>query len=650
MFSLAPKSRHLSALSAGFLAIAGPAALFAQEAQKTPEARKAPEAAPEPGRDGLVKLAELPERFFQVQDEAGFLWQALDNGALLAGESQYFQSGLNLIVDGNPFQPGTAQASESAGSEGRVAVRLEESRESVALTRELWFDRKRSGVRVWDRLTNPGTTERRYEVILRTTYPFAWQSLHGTGGGLLGTEPALRPGDLSLAVHFSPSEGRHDTIFILGSEKGGQVPEIKASANSRELAFSYSVTVPPGQSRSLLHWVLQRNLSDLSEDAAALSPFLQGGQWIDAGLDEKARASVVNLAPESFPSTPVAASGLKGLVALNQLTDETGLYRRGEDMLWLGPSNGIAGVLNRDGQITLSTALVGEVEIPFARIAAIRGAAERGGPVVVYLRDGRVYSGSISAGVLTWTTQGAVAESLDAGAFHLLLLATGAEDGTLPAGATHFLQLTSGTVLAIAPEATERLEWASPQGPRSDEWSKLVELRRQRESPAGWRSRWQDGSSVTILLRAAPLRVKTVGAGVLELPPVLVDRLWSAGTEPVLKQMEGDALLDFSELPAGIGPQTGVLLRGNQVLAAELAPGSLVLVDGTTRTPVDTARITGLLRSTDPELPRKVEIYLAGGERLVGEIADLSLAFVRGGATVEIPSGSILSYRNPSSP
>ncbi|MBU6178725.1 MAG: hypothetical protein KGR69_03635, partial [Verrucomicrobia bacterium] len=36
-----------------------------------------------------VRLAELPERFFQIQDEAGFFWQALDNGALISGDTQY---------------------------------------------------------------------------------------------------------------------------------------------------------------------------------------------------------------------------------------------------------------------------------------------------------------------------------------------------------------------------------------------------------------------------------------------------------------------------------------------------------------------------------------------------------------------------------
>src|SRR5690606_10904686 len=82
----------------------------------------------ESGAPGPARLAELPERFFQVQDEAGFLWQALDNGALLSGDTQYLQSGLNLIVDGEPFAPSAATASEPGSGGERIAVRLDETR------------------------------------------------------------------------------------------------------------------------------------------------------------------------------------------------------------------------------------------------------------------------------------------------------------------------------------------------------------------------------------------------------------------------------------------------------------------------------------------------------------------------------------------
>ena len=173
---------------------------------------------------GPVRLAELPERFFQVQDEAGFLWQALDKGALLSGDAQYLQSGLNLIVDGEPFNPSEAFVSEPGSGAERVSVRLEEKRGEALVARDLWFDTRRSGVRVWDAFTNTGKSERTFSVVLRTTYPFAWQSLHGTGGAVLGNEsaPLLRPEDISLGVHFSPPDGRHDTFFLFGSEKGGQ--------------------------------------------------------------------------------------------------------------------------------------------------------------------------------------------------------------------------------------------------------------------------------------------------------------------------------------------------------------------------------------------------------------------------------------------
>ena len=55
-----------------------------------------------------VEIREIPDRFFAVQDSSGFFWQAFGNGALVSGDAQYLQSGLNLLVDGVAFAPGRA--------------------------------------------------------------------------------------------------------------------------------------------------------------------------------------------------------------------------------------------------------------------------------------------------------------------------------------------------------------------------------------------------------------------------------------------------------------------------------------------------------------------------------------------------------------
>lgn len=587
-----------------------------------------------------------------MQDEAGFLWQALDNGALLSGDTQYLQSGLNLIVDGEPFAPSVAAASEPGAGGERIVVRLEETRPGLSISRDLWFDTRRSGVRVWDAFVNTGDTEVSLEVVLRTTYPFAWQSLHGTGGGVLGAEPGLvaRPEDISLGVHFSPSDGRHDTFFLFGSEKGGQKPDLKASVNSRELIFAYTVQVPAGQSRSLVHWVLQRNLPEVSQDLAAFAPFVQRGQWIDAGLDPKAFAQVANLAPEAFPATTVPPARLRWLVALNELTDRLGVSRRGEDLLWLGPSNAISGSLDREGTITVESHLRGPTETPVAAIAAIRGGAGQGTPTAVYLRDGRVLTGDVVKGALRWTTKEAPgSEVLDLASLHLVLCATAPEDGAAPANTTHFLQLANGSVLAIAPGGAATLDWIAPWGRETVPWASLRELVRESGASPKVRILTKDGSSFAVVLPPGALTVPTADGRNVEVPAALVERLWTPDEPLRLAFPKGD-WIDFSEVPEGIGSADGVLLAGNHLVAGTLAPASIALRDGATRMQVQSDRIESIVRSVDPEAPGRFLFVLGGGERLSGEPLDPYLVLDRPGGPLELPLVQVLAYRKALSP
>jgi hypothetical protein len=132
----------------------------------------AQEAAKGPAEPAPVVLNELPERFFQIQDDAGFLWQALDNGALISGDTQYLQSGLNLIVDGEPFAPTTGAVRDPSLGAEKIDVRLDEKRAGLTISRDFWFDTRRSGVRLLDSFTNTGSSERTLSVVVRTTYPF----------------------------------------------------------------------------------------------------------------------------------------------------------------------------------------------------------------------------------------------------------------------------------------------------------------------------------------------------------------------------------------------------------------------------------------------------------------------------------------------
>ena len=600
-----------------------------------------------------VKLTEMPERFFQIQDSSGFFWQAHGNGALVSGDVQYLQSGLNLIVGESAFAPIEAFVREPGNGGEKVDVRLIENRSTIVITRDLWFDTRRSAVRVFDSLTNISTTPLTVPVALRTTYPFAWQSLHGSGGGLLSNDPTLRLGarDYSIGIHFSPTEGRHDTLLVVGSEKGGQKPELKASANSRELTFLYTLVIPPGESRSLLHWIMQRNLSGVSDDQTATSPFLQGDKLIVPEVEAKWFASVVNFAPSAFQVESTAPAQIKSLVSLNDLTDRIGFHRRSEDMLWISPNNQISGIVDREGIITISTIFTGDQDVKISEIAAISGGSGSGRNPLVFLRDGRVLAGPIRKGEIKWSAGGgqmaaASPEIINALDLNLLLFATGPADGVAPAKTTHFLRLIDGTVLALVNGPAAELEWIAPWGREKWRWSDLIEALVVSVPSPRFRVIHKNGSEVSAFLPVGNWVVNTPYAQGIEIPTSAIDRIWVAGGARPDRATETVDWRDFAEVPFGQGPVKGFLLLGSQLLEGSFSDAHFELLAGGNLLRLETAQIAAIRRSVDPESEDLIEVELANGEKLTGQFASPYMKITGTGGEIQIPSSRLLAYRN----
>lgn len=594
-----------------------------------------------------AKLAEIPERFFQVQDELGFFWQAASNGALTSGETQYLQSGLNLLVDGDVFAPAEAWARESD------ELRLIETRPALTITRDLVFDRQRSAVRILDTIANRGNAEARVAVVLRTTYPFAWQSLHGTGGGLLGSDADLRLGerDYSLGVRFNRAEGRHDTFFIVSSEKGALKPGLAASANARELSFSYELSIPPGDSRSLLHWVMQRNLPDAGEDLPALAAFVQRDRLVQPGLTEAEAAKVVNFAPGAFQAETSVPANLRGLLALNGVLDAIGMARRSDDVHWISATNQVSGAMARDRVLTIDLPSGGEREVAVGELAAIRGGTAAGQGGLFYLRDGRVFSGTLASGELLWTPAGGAAGAAEARPLpldevNLLLFSVGPGDGTPPATATHFLQLADGSTHAVKDESGA-WDWIAPWGRTTLPWDELVEAGRA-ASGASWRVVRADGSSWSAMLPQARVTFATVSDEAMEVNAASVRRIWRAGAAQLVIPGFSDRWLDFPEIPSGLAPAEGFLLAGNQLLAGSFAEETLLFADGGRKIPVESAGVVALRRPADGGDTR-FEVELSGGEKLVAEwpAAYFRLLLADGGE-IDLPVSRLRAYRQGS--
>ncbi len=604
------------------------------------------------GSPDPVRITEFPERLFQVQDETGYYWQAFGNGALLSGDTQYLQSGMNLLVNGEAFSPSDALVREPGKTKDRIDIQFSEKRSGYSLTRDLWFDTQRSGVRVFDTFTNLSGSELDLEISLRTTYPFSWQSLHGSGGGLLSSDPALRlgPSDQSLTIHFNQGEGRNDTLLFVASEEVAAKPELRASSNSRELTLIYPVKLSPGESKSLLHWVLQRNLPDLSQDMAALAPFVQGGKLIQPGVDSKLFPQVVNFAPSTFQVETAAPAQLKSLVALNELMDIIGFHRRSEDVLWIGQTNQITGKIMGDSSLSVETPFFGAVRVPLSDIAAIRGGGGQGQSPLIFLRDGRAISGPVTEGEIKWAAGGsslaaASPEVLDLDEVNLILFGTATTDGIPPVKTTHYLQTTDGSVMALAIMPDTGLKFVNPWGSEVIRWADLVEIGYVGFPHQRWQTVRKGGEILTGFFVDEEISVTTASGDKFNVPLSALTRIWVAGTSKLVAGSFTESWVEFSEVPSELGPRTGFILEGGQLLEGDLVEDFIFLSDGRSQLRVGTRQIAAMHRSIIPELSGQMEVELVSGERLNGELAAPYLRVLRRGAEIEIRSSDILAYR-----
>ncbi len=593
-------------------------------------------------------LTDIPDKLFQLQDSQGFFWQASGNGALTSGETQYLQSGLNLIVAGTPFSPSKAEVRAPGEGVETVDVEFSEIREGLAVRRNLWFDADRAGVRVYDTITNSGNVSQTVSVELRTTYPFGWQSLHDLEGELLANEPALRldERDMGLIVRFSPSEGRHDTVFIATSETGGMRPNLKASVNSRELTFAYDLILKTGESKSLLHWILQRNVPEISETGADVAGITQRGRLIRPGVGQADLESLANFGAESFPDETVAPAQLRSLVALNSLTDRIGFHRRSDDLLWINSTNQISGKVSRDAKLTIEAAYVGETTIAMSEVAAIQGGSGMGRIPRIFLRDGQVLVGrTIAEGLGSLT--GAEEDPLDLDQINLLLLGTEANDGAAPEGTDFFLEMKNGTVLASTGAASFSLNVATSWGQESPRITELSEVEFLTTPSPRWRIVSEGGSRFSGFLMGESFTLKVAGGVEVDIPPVAIQKMWRPAQAQSSISQSIEAWLDFDEVPEGLADGEVFLLAGNDLIRGNLGDKYLTLNQGDSFLRIAADRIASISRQfeTVAEEAARFRIHLDNGDRLDGSFEDPYFQIKRGESLVSLPIDRLVAYR-----
>lgn len=593
-------------------------------------------------------LQEIPDRFFQVQDATGFFWQAVGTGALTSGETQYLQSGLNLLVEGDVFAPTEARVLEPGETRAGQLI-LSQKRETLSIRRHLYFDRERSAVRLLDEITNTSGSELSLTVQLRTTFPFGWQSLHGEKGGLLSTDPVLTFGDedQGLVIHFSAAEGRHDTLILCGN--GGAVsPKLIASANRRELTLGYSLTIPAGGSQSLLHWVSQITLPELGDAEERFASFFQAGRLLNSGFDGEDLTGVVNFPKEALPPGDSTGAKAGSLLALNEFLDEVGVHRRATDLLWLSPGSQLSGAVSGNGMFTVPSPAGEPTEISIKDLAAVRGGAGSGMPARLFLRDGTVLLAPVSVRDFTFqSVDDEEAQPLEMDSLRLLLLKAGASDGAIPSGTVGYLQWLDRSVSALL-DAELTLAAVAPWGEVELQLNDLEEISYVTRPAPAHRVIRSDGSRYSVFLKHRNFSTKIARDGEVERNAGEVVRYWRAGREAAAVESVEETWLDFSEVPNESDFGEGFLIRGNNLLSGTFADSEITMESSGTSIRVETSRIRSVRRNPDVTTADSIRyvVELKNGESIEGDVLEDYLNLSHNGGEIRIPTANFYAFRS----
>ncbi len=597
---------------------------------------------PVSGEPRIVEYTELPERFEQVQDTPGGLWQVSGDGALTSGSAPYLPSGMKLFVDGVSFAPDSARLVDDSPAGGVIELTLAGKAGEIPVSRDIWLDRERGGVRLVDTLNNPGKKPLTVRIELKTGFRFPWQNLVGTSGRLLpsASPVLLSRRDRGLAIRFAATDGREDTVLLMRGGEASALPAISASANARELVLAYEVELPAGERRSLLHWVVRRNLGDSGELADLMERFYSRRLLVDARVPGDLVETVVNFASSDFPGQQGPPPGLRNLAPLNEQTDRIGVHRRSQDILWLSPRNQLIGEVSRNARVEIEGEKVG-VEA----IAAIQGGGGMGRIPRVFLRDGRVQAGKVRMEEFSmkigadWTLQRWEPDQLN-----FLLFAWDSSDGIPPKKARFFMELRSGDVLAVS-DFPDGFSIETAWGRNLIAVDRLSEIRYTSRPWPEYRIRESSGSIYGGLVTGEALRfVDHAGVAGAVSPDSLL-RLWRAGTPPEPASPTEFRWAEWEDVPETSLPESGFLLSGNAVIAGTFdGEKPLVFLESGSVIEVDPASIVAMRR-----LPSRTggdfEVECSGGDVIRGRLRDSFVQLRSDDRLWRVPGDQLLAYR-----
>jgi hypothetical protein len=588
------------------------------------------------------KVEPVPRRFGRITDKNGCRWGLRVDGSVgLSGHAEErvgaFDWAHVLAVDGRDF---TMESAETSPERNRVRLRGKAG--DVEVTRDVWIDPERGGVRFIEAVTNSTDALKTIEVLVRTEFGDGVQPLQRLDGRPLA-ENQLGKDDAGVLFMQESASKKPAVLMLLTDPRSESKPRLSGSNTSQRWQATWTLRVPAKTTASIVHWLVQR--ANLTADQArpVVEAFWHANKLLRPEVDGESAKTLVNFSPRSVGgASDASAAGPDGeqlLGPLSRLCERLSVERGKEDVYWMGAGSALTGEV-QGGPLTVESRF-GKLTLPLVEVAAVQGAGGRGRWPRVFLRDGTVLPGALVLpdwkviGAKGWTIKVA-SETLEA-----LVLRVSPIDGIVTPPPTAVARLTSGEVLPLQIASEEKLRLTSPWGPVETTLAQIEALWHLRQPAPACRLWLKDGSRLTVFPAPREITARSARLGAIPLKISDLAALWSPAAD--LPDFDAD-LEEITDLSAHNG--SACLLKGSNLIAATLADPSLILSSGTTETSVKATEIRELRRlETGSDAAPVFHLTLDGGAEFDGVIEAGTIALQTATGPWHVPVAHLLALK-----
>ena len=565
-------------------------------------------------------------RYTKVTDALGFIWDVNSSGGITRG-SNCFMSAFSLMIDGDSGSSSSAMMSAD-GQEYFISGNMN----GISFSRRVRVDLKDSYCRFIETLTNGTGEARSFAFAVRARLGGRLQA-NGLDSGERDVPFDERDAGIIIGGSPAATPPRPAFAWMLAS-RGAKIRPTVRIEQSTYVTATYPVSLAPGASVTFVHAAAQRTLPANPNAKARAELFVpMTSPRLLADLPVKDRKGFANFTPAAADDDGGAGPGL---AALQALLEASGITRDKSDALMVEPGAVITGKIT-GSDITIGTEF-GKSKVPFAEIAAIAGGGGVGRSPRVFLRNGEILSGAVSAEKFSMTAGSGLSLEIDLALIHLLSLAKDAPDGKPPDVAVALLTTQAGDCLALVPEGTSALDAATPWGTFPVPLGEIASFATVRDPVPMQRLALADGSRLPVMLRSGEWQVATARFGTVKIATQSVREIRSVLTK--------------ATTPAGAGgePAPGFPkyeLSGENRLAGVIDLPKFHLASAKSTTAIDPKTIATLEREAGEDGVALVKVKLADGQELSGRLVE-SIVPIRAADRVwRVPAAQIVSVSVP---